>query len=29
DYRRVVSDENYEKVLASFLGERAAQASTH
>jgi uncharacterized protein (DUF58 family) len=27
DYRRVVTDENYEKVLANFLGERAAQAS--
>ncbi len=27
DYRRVVTDENYEAVLASFLGERAAQAS--
>lgn len=27
DYRRVITDESYERVLASFLGERAAQAS--
>ena len=27
DYRRVITDEGYEQALASFLGERAAQAS--
>jgi uncharacterized protein (DUF58 family) len=27
DYRRVVTDESYEKILAGFLGQRASQAS--
>ena len=29
DYRRVVTDEDYEKVLADFLVERAALAASH